>query len=444
MTLLHSRERLQSSRSFLRAHVDNDDDDATEERHNNGSINEDHEMHKNGSNFGDRERSSNGAILQCGSPNGALSFDPDSAASSEVDERERLRRERIGLANKGRTPWNKGKPHSPETIAIMKERNKIIMQDPKIREKLRQYSRPQSQETREKIRIFMKSRMEFERRQLTIVQEWKDSVASMARRGITGDDELEWDSYQVLKKELQREYHAAKKEKGKTHGTKSLELEHRLRISESVRAKWADPEYRNRVVQRIQMTRKKGSRIFKGKIMDKEFDVILNSVTGPLAGSPKSLASLDPKVGTYNDPLSEEKLKKIRRLRERNTTRKESELETELIGFHSADFKVTSSEEKKEKTMDVKARKPQFDGPMLGSPQVEDMAALQQAQREAAERARILLAEAERAAVLAVQALDAAGGHDECLSDSLLEAWTLLDEANKSISNTKVDKLSTN
>ena len=30
-----------------------------------------------------------------------------------VGERERKRRERIGTANKGRTPWNKGKSHSP-------------------------------------------------------------------------------------------------------------------------------------------------------------------------------------------------------------------------------------------------------------------------------------------------------------------------------------------
>lgn len=33
--------------------------------------------------------------------------------AEDVDDRERLRRTRISLANKGNTPWNKGRKHSP-------------------------------------------------------------------------------------------------------------------------------------------------------------------------------------------------------------------------------------------------------------------------------------------------------------------------------------------
>lgn len=40
-----------------------------------------------------------------------------SGDSEEVDERERLRRERISKANKGNTPWNKGRKHSAGKIS---------------------------------------------------------------------------------------------------------------------------------------------------------------------------------------------------------------------------------------------------------------------------------------------------------------------------------------
>lgn len=43
-------------------------------------------------------------------------FEPPKSSSedsTDVEERERLRRMRISKANKGNTPWNKGKRHSP-------------------------------------------------------------------------------------------------------------------------------------------------------------------------------------------------------------------------------------------------------------------------------------------------------------------------------------------
>lgn len=370
-----------------------------------------------------RGRSSGSGEDDCSNAAATLQSDAMEAAL-EIDERERIRRQKIGLANKGRIPWNKGKHHSPATIARLRERNKIVMQDLKIREKLRQHSHPQSQETREKLRIFMKSRMQFERKQLTIVQEWKDIIAETARVGYMGDNEFQWDSYHILKEELRREYFAeAKKRKKKQSGPRSWTLEQRLRISESVRAKWDDPEYRKKVIESLREKRQKGQgrRRSNKKLSDTQFDSLLNFLTStPSTGFlDDRVGSSDTKVGSYNDPLSKEKLEKIRLLRVRNDKQKEQGLQTET-------------------------RSAQHEGKMVEAAQSVGMAALQQAQREATERARILVAEAERVAILAAQALEAAGARDESLNYSLLEAQILLDEANKSISSREVKTPSAN
>ena len=50
----------------------------------------------------------------------------------QLDEREKLRRLRISKANKGNTPWNKGRKHTPETLRKIKERTRLAMQNPKV------------------------------------------------------------------------------------------------------------------------------------------------------------------------------------------------------------------------------------------------------------------------------------------------------------------------
>ncbi|KAI4325713.1 hypothetical protein MLD38_031087 [Melastoma candidum] len=173
-----------------------------------------------------------------------------------VGEREKLRRKRISKANKGNTPWNKGRKHSAETLQRIRERTRIAMQDPKVRMKLSKLGHAQTDET--KLKISAGVRMGWERRrQLQLVQEtcyfkWQNLIAEASRRGYSGEDELHWDSYEILNGQLEQEWietveqrKALPRPKGCRRAPKSPEQ--RRKIAEAILAKWADPEYRDRV-----------------------------------------------------------------------------------------------------------------------------------------------------------------------------------------------------
>lgn len=52
---------------------------------------------------------------------------------SEEVLKERIRRMRIGLANKGKVPWNKGRKHSAETRERIRQRTLEALRDPKVK-----------------------------------------------------------------------------------------------------------------------------------------------------------------------------------------------------------------------------------------------------------------------------------------------------------------------
>ncbi|XP_074294778.1 uncharacterized protein LOC141622669 isoform X2 [Silene latifolia] len=313
-----------------------------------------------------------------------------SGGSEEVDEREKLRRLRISKANKGNTPWNKGRKHSPETLRRIKEKTRLAMQSPKVKMKLSTMGHAQSPETRVKIaagvRMGWQKRREMLMLQETCLFDWQNLIAEAARGGFQDEEELQWDSYDILSKQLQQEWlesiehrKSLPRPKGSKRAPKSLEQ--RRKIAEAISAKWADPAYRTRVCTGLA----KYHGIPEGaerKVRKKQSGEDSTNTSRKKSEKEKSTASGStqlPKlkkrnIPKYKDPLSTSKLEMLKSIRAQRGT---------------------------SDTMKI----------------------------EALERAKLLIAEAQKAA----KALEVAATRSPVARASLIEAHKLIAEATQSI-----------
>lgn len=315
---------------------------------------------------------------------------------SELDERERLRRMRISKANKGNTPWNKGKKHSAETLQRIRERTKLAMQDPKVKMKLVNLGHAQSEETRVKIGVGV--RMGWQRRrekrmlQETCYFEWQSLIAEASRRGYAGEEELQWDSYDILDEQLEREWLESVEErkrmprpKGSKRAPKSPEQ--RRKISEAISAKWSDPAYRERVCS------------------------ALAKYHGIPEGAPRK-----PRRRPSGDTQS---------------TRSPANKTTS----HILDSAGSETKSQNQKTRLKKSNSPMYKDPLANSKleMIKNIraqrAAAETKKTEAIERARLLIAEAEKAA----KALEVAATRSPLAHASLMETKKLIAEAIQSI-----------
>ncbi|KAL5755442.1 hypothetical protein ACOSQ2_020188 [Xanthoceras sorbifolium] len=317
--------------------------------------------------------------------------------SKDLDERERLRRMRISKANKGNTPWNKGRKHSAETLRRIRERTRIAMQNPKVKMKLINLGHAQSEETRKKIGVGVRMGWEKRREKLMVQEncyfEWQNLIAEASRIGSAGEEELQWDSYEILREQLTMEWlesveqrKAMPRPKGSKRTPKSPEQ--RKKIAEAIAAKWADPEYRERVCS--------GLAKFHGSPVGAERKPRRkpSGVTRSRTRNPVKEKDIDTNSSPWSEPLS-----RIERMRLRRSN-------TPL-------YKDPSASSKLEMIKNIRAQR----------------AAAESKKMEAIERARLLIAEAEKAA----KALEVAAAKSPIARASLIETRKLIAEATQSI-----------
>ena len=82
--------------------------------------------------------------------------------------------------------------------------------------------------------------------QATCLFDWQNLIAEAARERFDAEEKLQWDSYEILKKQLQQEWldgiEYSKRTSRSNPGNRAPRtLEQRRKLSEAIAAKWADP-----------------------------------------------------------------------------------------------------------------------------------------------------------------------------------------------------------
>ncbi|CAL5381859.1 unnamed protein product [Camellia sinensis] len=270
-----------------------------------------------------------------------------------------------------------------------------------------------SEETRMKIgngvQMGWERRSEKLKLQETCYFEWQNLIAEASRKGFVGEEEKQWDSYKILDEQLKQEWlecveqrRKMARPKGSKRAPKSLEQ--RRKISEAISAKWADP-----------------IRAYVAFSAENAYRDRVCTALYKYHGTPVG-AERKPK----RRPSSE------RQPRTQNPTKKKANDTDNSTG------NVTESQKRRTR---LRSNMPLFKDP-LASSKLEmikniraERAAAENKKTEAIERAKLLIAEGEKAA----KALEAAATKSPLAQASLIETRNLIAKAIQSIEIGQID-----
>ena len=206
-----------------------------------------------------------------------VAFDTQPAAGVLVDPlvaKEAIRRARISASNSGRLPWNAGRKHSPETIAKISKSTRAALLDPEVRARGSSCNRGHTVESKAAIGRGI-ARYLARRRSaaLAVLQETLRlaalTAAAIAARSLPGNTWLGrplvlTDTFTPSRPALLQVERSPTEKEGKARpaviegpplqrgGVRQRSFRaksdvHRAKLAASMRARWADPEYAERV-----------------------------------------------------------------------------------------------------------------------------------------------------------------------------------------------------
>ncbi|KAI5605383.1 hypothetical protein BDE02_01G347600 [Populus trichocarpa] len=179
---------------------------------------------------------------------------------NDLPKKRRKRKKKHG--NKGRIPWNKGRKHTAETRALIKQRTIEALTNPQVRKKMSGHPRAHNEAIRAKISSSLRQlwgkRLRWKRLRENFFLSWTKRIAIAAKEGGIDQQELDWDGYEKIKKEitLKQLQGAMEKAKGEEIAKRKVEREKKEKEEKMERVAQKRKEREEKAMEREETKRK--------------------------------------------------------------------------------------------------------------------------------------------------------------------------------------------